>query len=310
MPDQIVNSGSQDVDGTGIHTRRAAPYRVAARTNSGLREYQEDAYGWMQMKQSESDFRLACVLADGMGGAPGGGVASRLAVSTILRNLTPYLLRTSGEQWEDIAFCRSVMESTLAYTAAVFSDVAKGEPRLEEMATTVAVTIHTGSRVIVYHSGDSRIYACGQQFKLLTKDHSAAWEFVESGDVSPSDLRHIPTRSMLTRFLRSDTSGFDMISHPDADGMAFLLATDGVWELFDVDELDELSRALRKPHVAPDSVADNLQAELLRRGPDDNATFMLVARTPSTRGLAGRYPHIENFPAFTKAYKEEDRHGD
>lgn len=303
MSDQIVNSVCRNVDGTSIHTRCTAPYRVATRTSSGLREYQEDASGWVQIGQSESDFRMACVLADGMGGAPGGGIASRLAVSAILRNLSPYLLRTANEPWEDITFCRAVMTSVLGHTAAAFGEVARGEPSFRAMATTIAVTIHVGSRVLVCHSGDSRVYACGQQFKLLTKDHSAAWEFVESGNMSPSDLRHIPTRSMLTRFIRSDTSEFDLISHPDAEGTGFLLATDGVWELFDVEELKELCRGLGALCVTPDSVADKLQAELLKRGPDDNATFMLVARTPSTRGPAGRYPHIENFSAFTKAHK-------
>ena len=286
---------------------RPSAWRVEARSETGPRDYQQDAFAWQQITCSGGSARLCCVLADGMGGLAGGGLASGLAARVLLERLQPHILLAGDEQWQDASFCEAALRSAFSYARAVLKEVAAAEPALADMGTTAAVTIHTGSQVIVAWSGDSRVYAFGEGLELLTRDHSAAWALVESGKVSASELRHVGTRSILTSYLGTDCDDVEVICRSDGPGKAYLLATDGVWELFDEGELEGLLRPLTRPSQSADLgvLADSLLAEVVRRGPADNATFMLVAAQRPAQGRTGAYPCLRRLPAFVPAFREE-----
>lgn len=118
-------------------------------------------------------------------------------------------------------------------------------------------------------------------------------------------MRHVGIRSNLTCFLGPDSGQVEIVSLPGGDARAYLLATDGVWELFDTHELAEVLRPLRRSAaVDPEVVADRLQAEVQRRDPDDNATFVLVVRERGPSRETGRYPCLARLPAFVPTVKE------
>jgi protein phosphatase len=287
--------------------------RVLARSLKGSRELQQDAYGWVAVGCSESGVRLSCALADGMGGVEGGGLASRLAVLEALQNLQPSLLAGTNEQWEDPRFQTAVLRAAFAHAAATIAAACRGTPALAEMATTLTVTVHFGSRVVVGHSGDTRVYVCGERVELLTRDHSAAWPLVESKTVEPSELRYVDLRSTLTQYVSAESYRFDVTVHRPQGETSFLLATDGLWELFDGPELEALMKPLggKEPLTQPTAreVADELFEEARRRKPEDNASFILVAPDGHRHRATGTYPGIAGSSVFVRT-EEEERHGE
>ena len=302
------------LDHRSSEKKEVTAVRVLARTAKGPRDLQQDAYAWVGVGRSEGGGRLCCVLADGMGGVAGGGLASRLAVSAALQSLYPSLLTASEEQWEDPRFHRSALRTAFTYASAVLATAARGAPALEEMATTLAVTVHIGSGVLVGHSGDTRVYAYGEQLQLLTRDHSAAWPLVESDLVAVSELRHVGTRSALTRFVSAGSAGLEVTVHRATKGTSFLLATDGFWGLFDTAELGALMEPLGEhaPSApgSPEDVAEHLFEEAMRRKPEDNVTFILVAPDGPRRGRrTERYPGVGGSSVFVRTEKEEESHG-
>jgi protein phosphatase len=247
------------------------------------------------------------ITADGMGGLEGGGVASRLALQALLQCLYTSLLLATETQWQTPEFCQAAVRRAFDYAGAVLREASSGEPRLSRMATTVAMTIHVGSMVLICHAGDTRVYAYADHLELLTKDHSAAWPLVESGLIELSELRNVTTRSSLTRYLSADSTDFEVRAHDPEEQASYLIATDGFWELFSTDELDDLMRSVHHRDGAADleAAADQLQEQARRREPEDNATFILIA--PDQRGSTGtgRYPCIQEQPAFVRTDGKE-----
>jgi len=230
-------------------------------------------------------------------------VASRLAVSAVLQSLYPVLLTATDEQWADPGLNRSALRAAFAYASSAIAEASRGDPSLREMATTLAVTVHVGSRMVAGYSGDTRVYAYGTDLKLLSKDHSAAWPLVESGAVELSELRHVGTRSMLTRFVSAESASLEVAVHQAPKDTSFLLATDGFWELFDSSELEALMAPLGGGACyqgAPEDVAEQLLSEALSRKPEDNATFILIAPDSARRRRTGRYPCVERSSVFVR----------
>ena len=274
--------------------------RIVARSDPGPREFQEDALGWIAAGHSDYGVRLACLALDGIGGVHGGGIASRAARDALLRSLHPALLQGSEEQWRDRQFQEAIVRSAFQHAVASLAGLSKEDPTLAKMATTVAMTIHVGSTVLICHCGDTRVYAYGEDLELLTKDHTAAWDLVESGVVTLSEVRNVETRSNLTRFLSPDRADFDLSSRSDAGKSAYFLVTDGFWALFAPEELAEMIRPLRDQDEDPELVADCLLAEARRRELKDNATFILVCPERVRDKEIRTYPHLERFPAFSR----------
>jgi len=281
-------------------------WQVAARSEQGPRDYQQDAFLWQEIQGFEDRPRLCCVLADGMGGVAGGRLASRTAAQAILEHLIPSLLSGTEGQWRDPAYQERTIQAAFDRAGAVLRRLADAATEFEEMGSTVSVTVHLGDQVIVGWAGDSRVYALGRGLELLTRDHSVAWELVESGSVSPSELRHVGTRSMLTRYLGPDCSNAEIIRWRSRGDRVYLLSTDGFWELFDVEELEHQLRPNRPDELAdPEALADRLVEEWGRRGPADNATFILVSTRTKVRERTGRYPCLRRLPAFVPTVEEE-----
>lgn len=281
---------------------------VECRTEEGGRDYQQDAFGWTRLAGPGGGERACCVVADGMGGVKGGGVASRLAVSTILRCLYPPLLLERDGKWKDRGYCDAAVRSAFSDASAIFGLAADGCPKLEQMGTTIALVIEAGSTVLVAHSGDSRVYALSDSLELITADHSVAWELVESEVVDASEVRNVGTRSVLTHSLTADGAEFDTALLDAGEAVAYLLATDGLWELFDTSELEDILLPVKDGGDAA-RVADELMDDALARGPDDNLTFLLFVPERGGRPQTGRYPCPSRMPFFTPVDTGEETHG-
>jgi protein phosphatase len=210
--------------------------RTAAHSDTGRkRRRNEDAY---VMRPP------LFAVADGMGGAQAGEIASRLAAEALRDD--------SGDGGGEDRVNELVQAANRrVYERATADEAASG------MGTTVTVALVGGDDVTIGHVGDSRAYLIRDGgLKQLTEDHSLVGELIRSGKLSPEEAESHPQRSVITRALGTDPDvDVDVFSVETAPGDLFLLCSDGLTTMvgdgaiLDVveqhlDDLDAAARAL------------------------------------------------------------------
>lgn len=235
---------------------------IGSLTDVGLvRKENQDAFAILQHEQSGQAIAVVC---DGMGGAAGGRVASRMAVDTYLREVADHLQpgMTPEQQRELSAYAVS------AANRAIW-EAAESNPEYRGMGTTLVSAISCEDCVVVTNVGDSRAYhITSAGITRITRDHSLVERMVERGDITEEEARRHPNRNLITRALGPDMSALsDGYIHPMASGDFLLLCSDGLVDtvtdqemLFEVIHGGELSTcmdrllAIAKAHGAPDNV--------------------------------------------------------
>jgi protein phosphatase len=228
--------------------------RAAAHSDAGRRRRQnEDAY--------VCEPPVFCV-ADGMGGAQAGELASRLAAAAVERSETEGL---SGRD-RVVALIESANRSV--WERAAEDQAASG------MGTTMTVAVVEDEAVWIGHVGDSRAYLLrGDRLDQLTQDHSLVAELVRSGRLTPEEAESHPHRSVITRALGTEEDvDVDVFAVEPVPGDLFLLCSDGLTTMVD----DDGVLALVKRHRADfPAAARALVEEANRRGGEDNITVVL-----------------------------------
>lgn len=159
------------------------------------------------------------VVADGMGGAQAGEVASRVAVEAFERALDD----GSGSPEELLA--ERVREAN-----ARIHEMSQAEQDRAGMGTTLTAA-HVGAReVAIAHVGDSRAYRLrGDELERLTEDHSLVEEMRRRGQLTAQEADEHPQRSIITRALGPEPEvTVDTHSWRGADGDVYLLCSDGL----------------------------------------------------------------------------------
>ena len=169
-------------------------------------------------------------VADGMGGAQAGEVASRLAAESLRE-----------QELGDLSALEQAVElireaNRRVYTYSSENASARG------MGTTMTVALVEGSIVTIGHVGDSRAYLLrDDQLTQLTQDHSLVAELVRSGRLSPKEAESHPRRSVITRALGTDSDvEVDVFSLRGQDGDLFLLCSDGLTSMVSDEEIASL----------------------------------------------------------------------
>jgi serine/threonine protein phosphatase PrpC len=189
--------------------------RAASVTDTGRRRrHNEDAY--------VCEPPLFAV-ADGMGGAQAGELASGLAAAA-LRDETSEL--AGGEQRVDDL----IQEANRRVYQRQSQDASASG-----MGTTMTVALVEDGRVAIGHVGDSRAYLIrDRKLEQLTEDHSLVAELVRSGKLSPEEAEGHPQRSVITRALGTDPDvDVDTFSVETKPGDLFLLCSDGLTSMVD-----------------------------------------------------------------------------
>lgn len=210
--------------------------QYAIMSEAGSREENEDyADGIMQENTEEGCF----VLCDGLGGHGQGEVASHLIVGEIL---TRY--KKSGCETEFLE--RAMMESH-----ASLLQLQKEKHAQSEMKTTVVVLLVNETEIRWCHVGDSRLYFFEKgKLKQRTLDHSVPQMLVTAGEIREKEIRHHPDRNRLLRVMGMEwDSPKYTLSEPVARGtkQAFLLCSDGFWELIEEKQMEKCLRKARNP---------------------------------------------------------------
>jgi PPM family protein phosphatase len=207
------------------------------------------------------------VVADGVGGADAGEVASQTAVDVLndaFRNKI-----TDGEDIEDL------MELAIQRANSSIHQMASENPRFSMMATTVVALHLDGKRATIGHVGDSRLYRLGPEGSLHreTEDHSIVEEEVRAGRMTPEQAANHPSKNVISRALGAeDTVEPDMKTIEVEDGSAFLLCTDGITRHLPDNELRELMTSGRSPA----ELCDEMKQRCYQRGAEDNLTAVII----------------------------------
>ena len=183
-------------------------------TDAGrVREHNEDSL--YPTTSGSSEGPVVLMVADGMGGAVAGEVASRLAVEAASSD--------DGESTiEPIARVASANDAVIEATRV--------DPSLAGMGTTMTlVRLNPDGTADFAHVGDSRAYILTEGgMRLLTTDHTLINELVELGKITPREAEHHPHRHMLTRVLGIGPTAIDAFSIELQPGDRILLCSDGL----------------------------------------------------------------------------------
>ncbi len=218
------------------------------------------------------------IVADGMGGAAAGEVASKLAVNTISGELKNFSYTNDEEVTQLLK--KSIKKADGDIKAQMSKDSS-----LSGMGTTVVMALHMDSRLLIGNVGDSRAYiitnkkaglpkepegnlksstsaetgvmkaigsdigyGSGESITRITQDHSVVMEMVNSGVILEEDIRTHPMRNRITRCLGSiGDSEPDFFWYDISDGDTLILCSDGLWEMVHEDLMMAIVNSSKKP---------------------------------------------------------------
>jgi len=201
-------------------------------------------------------------VADGMGGAQAGEVASRLAVDAFRE------FHEADELEPEKRVTAIIQEANRR-----IYERAREDTQASGMGTTVTAALVGEESVSIGHVGDSRAYRLrGGQLEQLTDDHSLVADLVRGGRLTPEEADVHPQRSVITRALGTDPEvDVDAFTFEAEPGDVILLCSDGLTTMLTDEEIVAIvGRAKSLEHAAKQLVkAAN------RRGGEDNVTVVL-----------------------------------
>lgn len=205
-----------------------AQFDAVALTHPGRRRENNEDSVFCEPPDSERVARagLLAAVADGIGGAAYGEVASKLALE-MLRD--DYYDEGEGDKRGERDVAQRLGDAVYAANQALLAD-AQREPRHSGMGTTLVAAVFEPDRMTVAHVGDSRAYLVRDDTcQQLTRDHSLVAEAVARGDLTESQAREHPHRNIITRALGSAAASEpDLAAYALRTGDVTVLCTDGL----------------------------------------------------------------------------------
>lgn len=238
--------------------------RIAAISHVGLvRERNEDDF------HASDDGRLL-VVADGLGGLPGGDVASRVAVEKLA---ALYEEARDGEVW-DVEGAKAFLVDAFMAAHDEIRTLSRGRRVGGYMATTLVASVTAGESLLVCHVGDVRGYTHSMaRFEQVTRDHSLVGDLMAAGALTSEEARRHPQRHLVTRALGlPDDLEPSCVCVPLCSGDVVVLCSDGLWESM---THEEMARIVGDKSTAVHERADALLARALAAGGTDNITVIL-----------------------------------
>jgi serine/threonine protein phosphatase PrpC len=223
----------------------------AARTDTGRQRHaNEDSY------HARSP---VYVVADGMGGAQAGEVASRIAADAFDEDMG------DGSPEEQLA------ERAREANRRIF-DRARSDASVSGMGTTLTGALLAGDEVSIVHVGDSRAYLFREdELQQLTRDHSLVEELRRRGQLTSEEAEEHPQRSIITRALGPERDvELDIHTHQARGGDVYVLCSDGLTSMVREDRVREILSGATSLRDA----VDRLVEEANQAGGRDNITVV------------------------------------
>jgi protein phosphatase len=265
------------------------PLRFGAATHCGnVRANNEDQYAVIERSRhtqmlltsllpeecgfpAESTYTLA--VADGIGGAKSGEVASRVTLLTVLElasHATSWVMRVTDPEAQQL---RERVDAYLERIQKTLRSLSRSDPKLAGMGTTWTSAHIFPEQAIIVHLGDSRAYRFHDgELLQITHDETVMQSMLDSG-MDPHDAeryRHVLTNSLGGRHHEVSSQIHEIDFAPDDQ---LLLCTDGLTDMLS-DE--EIAGELRQ-HETPQAACDALVQKALDAGGRDNITVVIAA---------------------------------
>jgi protein phosphatase len=228
-----------------------------------------------QVPAQAEEVAYGLIVADGMGGPAGGEVASQLAITTLVSLALHTPDWVLGIRPQDTRRRMQRMEERWRRVQEALRQRGDREPALGQMGTTMSAAVSLGTRLVVGHVGDSRVYIFRQgQLHQLTLDHTLVQMMVDQGELTPEQAALHPQRHLLLRCFNAeeDTVQGDFQQALLVDGDQLMLCTDGLTDMVDTEVISSvLSRA-----ATADEACQVLLAAALKNGGKDNVTIALA----------------------------------
>jgi protein phosphatase len=215
------------------------------------------------------------LVADGVGGAAAGEVASTTAIRVLIElglETPDWIMSLEGERGREVL---ARMQERFRKIRDVFVERAEAEPALVGMGTTMTLAASVGADLIIAHIGDSRAYLLrGGKLLRLTRDQTLAQALADAGTISPEQVATHPSRHVLTGAITTEEGAVpaELERLRLADGDQLLLCSDGLTEMASDDEiagaLDRAGSAARACRALVDLA--------LKGGGRDNVTVVLA----------------------------------
>ena len=234
-------------------------------------------------------------IADGMGGARAGEVASSLAAAALQSG------EVDGNGKERVTALIQAANRSVYERSSRDAEVAG-------MGTTMTVALVEDATVTLGHVGDSRAYVLRDgELEQLTDDHSLVAELVRGGKLSAEEAEHHPQRSVITRALGTDPDvDVDTFTVEAEDGDVFVLCSDGLTDMVGDDEIGEVLAGSRENLK---EAAEELVRRANKAGGQDNITVVAFEMTdePDEQTLERTVEQTQPMPAAEATPEPERR---
>ncbi len=209
------------------------------------------------------------VVADGVGGAQAGEVASQTAIEVLSEAFSNVQGSVDVEDLMEVAIQRA--------NAAIYQ-MSREVTRLSSMATTIVALQLSQNVATIGHVGDSRLYRLDAKGNLFreTQDHSVVEEEVRAGRLTPEQAANHPSRNVISRAVGADDAvEVDMKTMMYEAGSTFLLCSDGITRHVSDPEIREVLTMCKTPQQA----CTELKNLCYTRGAEDNLTAVVIKTT-------------------------------
>lgn len=232
----------------------------------------------------ETPIGTVVIVCDGMGAHNGGSIASRIAVRTIMDDM-------SSAQADDVP--AEALRAAVEHANAAILDAAEEDSTLAGMGTTLTAVLLNDDCAVVTYLGDSRVYQLrGKKKVFRTFDHSLVFQSVSQGIITEEQARLSSQSNIILRALgvRRDIE-FDVYELPYLAGDRFLLCSDGFWgavpekELLGMVARGNVAEVLKKSALKIDLMGirqgghhDNLTAAMFEVNRESNKKAKMTAK--------------------------------
>jgi serine/threonine protein phosphatase PrpC len=210
------------------------------------------------------------VVADGMGGQGHGRTASRLAVQSLVEDVSGSLSRQQGAP----ASLLDLLEAGVQQANRVVYE--RNQKQKTVMGTTMTAALVIETTAYVAHVGDSRLYRYRPSAGLaqITRDHSLVAALVAAGIIAPDEIYTHPYRNQIYRSLGEHARvEVETASVPLAAGDILLVCSDGLWEMV---RDQQIAAILTTPMPTPTDTAHALIQAALAGGGADNVSAIVA----------------------------------
>ncbi len=185
-----------------------------------IRSNNEDSYA----VGSFNDGSVWAVVCDGMGGASGGTVASKMCTESVTEHISK-----AYREGASVSFIKNLLMSAVISANVEVFEKSREDVSLNGMGTTVVAAIVKAESAIIAHVGDSRAYLLRNgSLRQITKDHSMVQYMVDLGQITEEEAHTHPDRNVITRAVGVDEDikvDIDIVDVEDGD--LFIICTDG-----------------------------------------------------------------------------------